>query len=67
MSEAGQPAVRYETTVCWSSSQLRVNPMKMGVSPNSCLVGGVFQMGTGGRDLFVAALTISGKLSDICP
>lgn len=31
MSDAGHPAVRYDTTACWRIGQFRVNPMKSGV------------------------------------
>lgn len=55
----------YDTTVCCSNRQLRVNPMNNGVDSMTCREGGLFHDGMGGRSEEETAFAASGKLSVI--
>lgn len=65
MSSGGHPAVRYDTTVCCNSLQLRVKPMNRGVDTFTCGYGGVFHAGIGGMSEGDLAESATGKLSVI--
>ena len=62
---AGQPAVRYETSVCCRRGQLRVKEMRRGVGGEGGVAGGTFQLGINGISWPLLASTARGKGSRI--